>query len=206
VAAGVGLVSILARQGEGAPSLPSPNGSPGPLVPQFTPIRAGDRLLLVGDSLAQGLAAPLKRLAADGSVNATSDGRVGTRIDQWAQQTWLQTDLQSSPTFVLVSLGTNDMKLANALSERPLLDQLLARLRASNARVVWILPPTMPFPDPGVRAMIADTGVLLFRSDLLAIARGPDSIHPTAAGYAGWAGSIWQFLLRGGALTPRRRG
>jgi lysophospholipase L1-like esterase len=33
-----------------------------------------------------------------------------------------------------------------------------------------------------------------FPSDQLAIPRGPDGIHPTARGYAGWAGAIWQWL------------
>ncbi len=33
-----------------------------------------------------------------------------------------------------------------------------------------------------------------FHSEKLEMPRGPDNLHPTARGYAGWAGAIWHWL------------
>lgn len=139
----------------------------------------------------------MAQLASDMGVSFLGDGRVSTRIDQWASQPWLAGDLTLAPTFVLVSLGTNDMKLFDPALETPFLKALVAKLRATGARLVWILPPVMPFPDKGVLAMIAATGMPLFHSEALVLPRGSDQIHPTSVGYAGWAGAIWSFLRRG---------
>jgi len=185
VAAGVGLV-VASR-----PSSSGPQVGGAPPKPRLGP---GSRLLLVGDSLAQGLAPPLGELAKGLGVAFRADGRVGTRIAQWAAQPWLSADLAWGPTMVLVSLGTNDMKLPAPAVEQPALAQLAARLKSSGSRVVWLNPPTMPFPDRGVLAMIAATGLEVFHSEALQLTRGPDGIHPTVSAFAGWAGSIWRWV------------
>lgn len=157
----------------------------------------GDRLLLLGDSLAEGLATPLGQLSHDTHVDFASDGRSGTRIADWASQSWLETALARRPKLVIVSLGTNDMLMLDPRIETGQLRALVARIKASGARQLWLMPPTMPFDDHGVRAMLEEAGMDLFPSDALDIPRGPDLIHPTAMGYAGWAGAVWQYLIAG---------
>lgn len=191
LAAGVGLATAVRPSAGPAPSKSKPSGPRG--------LTRSDRLLLVGDSLAVGLSHPLGQLAHDAQVAFLADGRISTRISQWAQNTWLPTALTFAPTLVLISLGTNDMLLADPTLEAPALAAILERVRGAGANALWVVPPTMPFADRGVRAMIAASGVTRFPSDALTIPRGPDRIHPTAAGYAGWAGAIWQFL----ATVPR---
>lgn len=187
VAAGVGLVVAATPSSPG----PQPGSPPPPPKPRLGP---GSRLLLVGDSFAQGLAPPLGELSKGLGVAFRADGRLGTRIAQWAAQPWLGADLSWAPTMVLVSLGTNDMKLPQPAVEQAALGQLAARLKSSAARVVWLNPPTMPFPDRGVRQMIAKTGLEVFHSEALPLPRGPDGIHPTVSGYAGWAGALWRWV------------
>lgn len=155
----------------------------------------GERVLLVGDSLAHGLAVPMKQLAKENGIEFLADARLGTRIDQWAKQPWLsQVIALLRPTLILVSLGTNDMLLQEPSVEKLALAQLTDTLRRSGARIAWVAPPKMPFPDRGVRSMIDKTGLSVFSSDALVIPRGPDGIHPTAGGYAGWAGALWAWL------------
>lgn len=154
-------------------------------------------MLLVGDSFAVGLAAPLRELVTGLGAQFVADGVVGTRIPQWAGARLQQAlaAVQGGASVVLVSLGTNDMKLPAPASEQPALDQLVAQLRATKATLVWVGPPSVPFPDRGgVRAMLQRMKVPLFRSDALQLARGPDGLHPTAAGYAGWAGALVQWI------------
>lgn len=204
LAAGVGLVisaSSSAKQ-EAKPSpvpippSPPPPEPPSPSIPAPPSTKTADRILLIGDSLAYGLAFPLKQLASKSNVPFAADGRVGTTIHQWASSTWLPNALVFKPTLTLISLGTNDMKLLNPLAEEKDLSGLVQKILGAKSRVVFIAPPTMPFPDKGVRAMIESQKQPIFRSDQLQIPRAPDQIHPTAAGYAGWAGAIWSWLYQ----------
>ncbi len=192
LAAGVGLV-VASHDEKAVGAAPSPLGPP--------LLARGDRILLVGDSLAQGLGVPLQQLALGSGVDLRSDGRQGTRIDDWAKNPWIDQNVAlAKPTLVLVSLGTNDMKMANPLTERASLDVILKKIASIPARILWISPPTMPFPDRGARSLLV--GIPSFRSDGFVIQRGPDGIHPTVSAYAGWAGALWAALLRpaGGGL------
>lgn len=204
LAAGVGVVLVATKPGgEGERRLPGNGDGNGPLPPATpvppppTPeraprvgVRQGGRVLLLGDSIAQGLAVPLNRLSTDARATLAVSAKSGTTIAAWATMQPPRCDV------ALVSLGTNDMKLADPTVERSKLEALMVRLREAATRVVWIAPPPMPFPDRGVRQMIAAAaaanGVELFPS--VDVQRGPDLIHPTASGYAALAGLVWRWL------------
>lgn len=178
-------------------------------------IRRGMRVLLVGDSLAVGMAPYFGALAKEAGVEFKSLATVSTRIDQWASSAELAKLLTSfQPDMVLISLGTNDSYMTGGAStvekQRAALEKLYALLtqwpRSSGTgrgpeHVVWIGPPTLPKPNPAMTGMIQDAaGNALsprfhyFHSDRLSLPRGPDGLHPTARGYAGWAGAIWHWL------------
>jgi len=165
-------------------------------------LRPGEsRLLLVGDSLAVGMAPYFRELASAARIPFTSLAVVGTRIDQWSDNPTLRDTLASfRPTIVLVSLGTNDEYLTGAdavTRQRAALDRLLKLLgTAAPQDVIWIGPPTLPKRSNGIVAMLQDAipSSDYFPSQALTLPRGPDGIHPTARGYAGWAGTIWQWL------------
>lgn len=167
----------------------------GGLMPT-TPARPA-RLLLVGDSLAVGLRAPLAALAASAGVPFEGHGVVSTRIDQWATDAKLDQYLATfKPTHVLVSLGTNDEKVGTgwAAKEAPKLHALLDKIAKSGAEVLWIGPPTLPFTRVGVSDMVRGLVPKYFPSELLQIERSPDQLHPTAAGYSSWAAQIWKWV------------
>lgn len=165
-------------------------------------IKPGEtRLLLVGDSLAVGLAPYLKDLAAAERIQFSSLATVGTRIDQWSDNAALRERLQSfRPTVVLVSLGTNDEYMGGkdvVERQQAHLVRLVGLLMtAQPEHILWIGPPALPKPTNGIVPMLKEQipGRDYFPSDQLTIPRGPDRIHPTARGYAGWAGAIWQWL------------
>lgn len=179
-------------------------------------VRRGMRVLLVGDSLAVGMAPYFSALAKESGVEFKSLATVGTRIDQWASSAELVKLLDTfQPELVLVSLGTNDsfMQGGDAViaKQKTQLQKLLALLtqwprRANHGlgaeHIVWIGPPTLPNPPtPGMSKMIQESagGPLspsyhYYHSERLDLPRGPDKLHPTARGYAGWAGAIWHWL------------
>ncbi len=160
-------------------------------------LRADTRLLLIGDSLAAGLHQHMRQLAGEEGIAYEGRGVVGSRMDQWVKDPWLPQHLASfQPTMILVSLGTNDAALGPNAVARQADDfyRLYAMLLDSGADVMWIGPPTLPFPDAGIPDMIRNEVRYYFESEDLDIPRAPDHLHPTAAGYAGWAGAIWRWL------------
>lgn len=178
--AGVGLVSLIVP-----PTALVHVGSEKPV--------RGTSIMLLGDSIAQGLAVPLRALVVAEGGTLPSLTRVGSRLDQWAKD--IQTVLAGkTPSVVLLSLGTNDMKRTSISSVPAEVQTILAAVRAVGAEPVWILPPTMPFPDPGIRAALEASGARVFHSEVITIPRATDRIHPTPAGYAGFAANIWQWL------------
>ena len=184
-AAGVGLVRALKHK------------------PRIVPGQS--RMLLIGDSLAVGLTTPMKAIAADQRVVFGAAAEQGTRIDQWGkpgtkQANALDAALASvQPTLVLVSLGTNDEYMMGSPVERqaPHMKALIEKLTRGGAEVFWIGPPTLPKKGTnGIRALLTSAvqSDHFFDSQPLPIPRGPDNLHPTARGYAGWAGAVWQWL------------
>lgn len=177
IASGVGLAALATRR------------------PKIT---AASRVLLIGDSLALGLTTPMKQLAEESGVSGfLGHGIVNTRIPDWASSDWLDQALADfQPTLILVSLGTNDEKTSPGAvgREEPAFHELLEKLQGSGAQVVWIGPPELPFERQGVSEMVRAFVPHYFDSEQLDIPRSPDGLHPNAAGYAGWAGAIWQWL------------
>lgn len=187
VATGIGVARLIRR---------------GPRIDKDT------RLLLVGDSLAVGMAPHFRALAKEQRVPFESLAKQGTRIDQWAASRKLAEKLEAfQPTLVLVSLGTNDEYLMGDGGKRqaPHLKALLEKFSrvphkhdyGLGAEVGWIGPPKLPKKKsngviPLLRSTIPETHY--FESQKLEIPRGPDKLHPTARGYAGWSGAVWQWI------------
>jgi lysophospholipase L1-like esterase len=146
----------------------------------------------------------------------------GTRIDQWAESVTLDDTLRDfQPTLVLVSLGTNDayQGAGGWAREHAAFEALLTKLKqfsnkyangedpahgpyfSAGAEVIWIGPPRLPPKslvgspiDPAFLDELANAAPNYFHSEQLDIPKGPDGIHPTASGYAGWAGALWNWL------------
>ncbi len=190
LAAGVGLVYAM---GERPPKL-----------------QKGAKLLLLGDSMAEGIGPHLQPLALEEGVKLKVLAKSGTRISQWAESKVLDDILRTyEPDLVLVALGTNDEYLdaaaVPAVREAALL--LLEKFQRCcaapgpyrgdyglGAEVVWIGPPALPKDSNGVTAVLREVSPQYFASDELELPRAPDRLHPTASGYAAWAGAIWQWL------------
>jgi lysophospholipase L1-like esterase len=160
------------------------------------PASGGARVLLLGDSLAQGLGPPLARLAEAAGVSLVARGIRGSTIRQWlAGSSLVDAVRQAEPSLTLVSLGTNDMCLMDAGAEGRRAGELIDTLyRTSATTVAWIGPPSVPVDKNAFRAALASMcgarDVRIFDSQALDLARAPDRIHMTPAGYRAWAESI----------------
>lgn len=157
------------------------------------------RVLLLGDSMAEALIPPMKQLAKDDRIAFHGVAVRGSTVQQWARRADLEQIVNAAkPDLILVALGTNDAHLtpASLASEAPALQALLKRLRKTGAYVAWVGPPKIMRGDNGavdwIRSAVPSADYYDSRS--LLIGRGPDRLHPTVRGAAGWAAAIWRWL------------
>lgn len=152
------------------------------------------RLLLVGGAFATGLAPPLRVLAKEQKVPflavlAPAAGKP-LRTDEWAARPELGAALAAfKPTLVAVALDLPAAERVGQSVQATALKGLLTAIQAAGAAVLWVGPPVPPQTPP--RRAEPDyfpTG------SALTLPRGPDGVQPTVAGYAGWAGALWQWL------------
>ena len=183
-----------------ARSSASPLGlAPVAAVPSCPP--AGTRVLLIGDSLSHGLGPQMARVARECGTPFFHHGVVGSHVTQWAQDHWLNPQLQrAQPTVVMVSLGGNDYQRTDPHNVRVAIPKFLDKVNAAGAELLWIGPPTFPFQDKiGVRDMWFQSlegrnDTAWYPTDKLTIPRGADRIHPTMQGNRDLSRTLWQWM------------
>lgn len=165
-------------------------------------LNENSRVLVIGDSLARGMTPHFKTLAEEAEIPLVSLAIPGTRTSQWTDSPELAAALiEFDPTHVFISLGTNDA-YTRFTPEEVAEDaaELVALVEETEAHVIWIgapaLPPTSAGANlnPDILAAIREVAPNYYDSTDLEIPRGPDNLHPTASGYAGWAGALWNWL------------
>ena len=167
------------------------------------------RIMLIGDSLAQGLESILKSQAQQSGTPFIAKGIQSTTVKDWVNNGWLDSTLSEfKPTHVLISLGTND-----AFSMIPVEDfknkmvHLLNKIKSAGAIPIWIGNPSLPEKGlagtplrKDILQTIVNTAPAFLKSDTLSLNQ-VDSIHPSSGGYSSWAGAIWGALGVGSAGT-----
>lgn len=160
------------------------------------------RILVVGDSFARGLTPHLGALADEDGLPLIGISIPGTVTVQWVNSNDLFSKLASfQPSHVFISLGGNDaytnftpQEVANDAQE------LVSIIQNANAHPIWIGVPPMPRfhggneVNPETLMAVKEAVPYYFDSSDLDIPREPDGLHPTAAGYAGWAGAFWNWI------------
>jgi len=175
-------------------------------------LKSGESILIIGDSLSQGLTGPLRGLAQkDSHAFSSGPGVQGSHTTEWAPggayNQRLTDGLAAKPSVVLIVLGTNDEydarnpQAVNTVIQRA--RAIISQVEASGARFYWIGPP-LPLPfyngrdpanlvTPALKSAIPSSQY--FPSESYTIPRDPtDRLHPSSAGYSQWSGYIWTWL------------
>ena len=167
------------------------------------------KILLIGDSLAVGLASRLSELAKKSGVQFKAIPITGTTTFQWitkggkkACRESLDNSLQSfAPTHVLISLGTNDAYSGYSAQQiEEYSKKLQDIIKSAGAVPMWIGTPSLPARSSGANLnenlvqTIRDSSQKYFDSENISFERADDNIHATPKGYAEWADEIWKWL------------
>jgi len=165
------------------------------VAPRSCP-RKTERVALVGDSLAVGLAAPLGERAKACELAAYyAEAEGGTRTQQWSGSR-LDGALAFGPTLLLVSLGGNDYAHSEPAKVRAAALEIARRARAARARLVWVMPPPMPWEDnAGAGDAWRAATRFRFETHKSGVPQAADKIHPTPKGYLELAGALWRYVV-----------
>lgn len=147
------------------------------------------RVLLVGDSLAVGLAGPLGSHLRAGGVDVAAGVKGATIAGFW--QPKLDAMLRDhQPELVLFSLGTNDCRFEESRACADFQERtrdLAEQCHTRGARPVFLIPAWLSWAQ-----RIRDR--LTYGADSWEPSAWPelqrDQIHPTAAGYKTWAADL----------------
>ncbi len=150
----------------------------------YAATRPGAELVIVGDSLAVGMGPRLCRLR---DLACRVMAEEGATMIEWYGRAVTEFVGFDGRTVVFV-LGTNDSVASDAYqAELPRLAWGLVQAARSRgaARVVWVLPPKLPWPTDRVDAAIRGSGAEWLRPP--EFERAADGIHYTPSGYGEFA-------------------
>jgi lysophospholipase L1-like esterase len=169
-----------------------------PIVEDVIP--RGTKVLLLGDSLAEGLKFSLRKKGEADGYNVAAETERGTRADQWSHRI-KKIIKEKKPSLVLISLGTNDSFLKDAAPQRAHIQKIVNEVNSSGARIVWILPPSLPTKATSRKKIVdmieeemSGCGDVLDSKDIT-FERNKDGIHYSSTGYTAWASLVWDLLV-----------
>lgn len=148
-------------------------------------------VLLVGDSMSEGIAPWLKKkVEATGGRFIDGHERSSTIIF-WEDGGKLREKLaEYHPDIVFIALGANEIFLEKPEIRIPLIKKMVEEIGQRPA--FWIGPPSWK-PDKGLVHVIEESFQPghFYNSNDLKVPRAPDGKHPTAQGYGTWTDLIW---------------
>lgn len=192
-------VEVSALPPEGASEYSRSEDSPaGVAPPTFLAPAPGTRILHIGDSMAGALGIALKDEFKAIGAQAFVRFQTASFIPNWASGKEIGLYVtEHRPDLVLITLGTNEMRIQDPAIRAPKIRQLVARL--GNRPCVWIAPPLWGAGDTGllpvIRANCAPCAYLDTPELYPEMPRLPDKVHPTIAARKEWAKRVMQWLL-----------
>lgn len=151
-------------------------------------------IMIFGDSMLGGLAPRLAKYAKQNGHTLHSVIWDSSTTRLWAETDTLQHFIaEYKPTFIFISLGSNELYLRNPYKWKPYVDRILEKI--GDIPYVWIGPPNWK-EDSGINDMIAEATKpgTFFRSAGMKFDRKRDKIHPTTKSAALWMDSVARWM------------
>ncbi len=152
------------------------------------------RILILGDSMIEGLLPPLADYAAENGHSVNAVIWYGSRTIDWARGTRLSDALRDyRPTFVIVVVGSSELTTREVDKRASAVEQMLKLI--GDRKLIWVGPPNWRV-DTGIGALLErEVGPdRYFRSLDLTFERKRDGIHPTLASSKLWFDAVADFI------------
>ncbi|BBA30487.1 SGNH/GDSL hydrolase family protein [Prevotella melaninogenica] len=152
-------------------------------------------VLLIGDSMADGLGSRFNDYAVKNGFKFHSIVWYGSTTRDWAIASDLQYQIERvRPTYIIISLGTNDLGYKDYSRRETAIQTILSRV--GDIPYVWVGPlPWKKIKDRTIVDVIRDcTGEGRFFDSSSVVASRADGIHPTRQGAALWVDKIVEWM------------
>jgi len=156
----------------------------------------GKTVLLVGDSMAEGLRPSLQKMVEALGGRFYGEPWQSSTIIGWEGSGRLKEMIKlHQPDIIFISLGSNELQARRPEGRAPLIKRMLAEIGARQA--FWIGPPSWK-PDRGLLRVIEENFQPghFFNANDLQLPRQADGKHPTVEGFEQWTEKIWSWYAR----------
>jgi lysophospholipase L1-like esterase len=163
---------------------------------------ASKKILLAGDSMADGLLKPLHGYCNTRKHKLIRGGWTSSTIISWSFSKKLSKLIKKyEPDYVILALGSNELYTTELTYREPLIRNILSE--AGKTKFVWVGPPHWQ-EDYGLDSLLKTTlgdkiyfsSKKMFLSEPLKRDKATDKIHPSASAFRVWADSIVTFIER----------
>lgn len=155
---------------------------------------SAQHVLLIGDSMADGLRFPLGNFSKENGHKFTSVAKTSSSIIAWQGNRLKSLIEEVKPTYVMISLGSNELFTRRLDAYKKFVKNIVDQIGGVN--FIWIGPPNWR-EDYGLTEVLSD-GVgegRFFRSKDLTLKRAGDGIHPRWKEYETWAKAISTWIM-----------
>jgi hypothetical protein len=152
---------------------------------------AGKSVLLVGDSMAEGLRPSLQQRVEAAGGHFIGEPWQSSTIIGWQGSGRLREMIgRYQPDIVFISLGSNELEARKPEARAPLIKRMVEEIGARPA--YWIGPPSWK-EDRGLLRVIEENFQPghFYNASNLQVPRQRDGKHPTSEGFAQWTELIW---------------
>lgn len=159
------------------------------------PDTASQRILIIGDSMLEGLNPRLAAYARENGHTLNSVIWYSSTTKYWGESDTLKVFIRRfNPTYIFISLGANELFVRNIADHREALLKNFLR-QIGDIPYVWIGPPNWK-KDTGINEMIARNVPKgrFFCSNGMHFDRKADGAHPTHASASLWMDSIARWM------------
>jgi lysophospholipase L1-like esterase len=173
-------------------------------APTAAPVdESPQRILILGDSMIDGLLPPLADYAAENGHSVSAVIWYGSRTIDWARGTRLTDALRDyRPTFVIFVVGSSELTTRD-VEKRATAVRTMLKL-VGERKWIWVGPPNWR-TDTGLGALLErEVGAgRYFRSLDLSFERKRDGIHPTLAASRRWMDAVAEWVRLRSAVPIR---
>ena len=170
---------------------------------QIPQVAKGSRMLLIGDSLAQGMSPHFNKSARSRGYLPFVKCLQGSRIDYWSPR--LEAIINDiRPTLVVVSLGTNDAGMTVPESQRQHIKNIKKIIDRYGAKIIWLLPQPLPSRFVGqndIKKIINEELQNNVYDAKIKLEKAEDKIHLTSKGYETWMNATWEHMASKGIIV-----
>jgi len=154
-------------------------------------INANYKIMIIGDSMVQGLQPHMERLAKEHNTTMITRFKIGSSSFYWANQQNIKNDIETiNPNLVLIVLGSNEWQGSANPKLKRAIRKIADDIGATNTPYIWIGPPIKDAQSyQEMLAKVVNPSKLYDYTELN-VTRGKDQIHPSPKGFSQWTNMI----------------